>query len=119
VSWRLPGLSCFAALRGEQKLYAYQGAGQDLREITRYTRAEWGEAQCLKYLSRIEAAAEQVAKGKGAFKTANDLNPGLRVVKSGQHPIFCQQRENAPALILATLHERMDMIERLKARRQG
>lgn len=93
-----------------------RGAVSDLEEITRYTNAQWGEAQCLKYISELEAAAATVARGQGRFKTMDELHPMLRMTKSGRHLIFCLPRENAPAVILAILHERMDMMTRLIGR---
>jgi toxin ParE1/3/4 len=44
----------------------------------------------------------------------NSLLPGLRMKAVGRHYIFCLPQTNGPALILAILHERMDVILRLK-----
>lgn len=93
-----------------------RGAAADLREITRYTVATWGEAQCRAYIADLEAAAQAVVRGEGAFKDMSDLLPGLRMVWSGKHCVFCLPRPGQPALILAILHERMDIVARLKDR---
>ncbi|GAP35104.1 hypothetical protein ISF6_0675 [Piscinibacter sakaiensis] len=57
-----------------------------------------------------------MASGDGPFKARDDILPGLRMVWSGKHCIFCMHRPGAPALILAVLHERMDIVARLTAR---
>jgi len=38
------------------------------------------------------------------------------VRRAGQHFLFCLPRKDQPALILAMLHERMDIIARLQER---
>lgn len=93
-----------------------KGAAADLKEITRYTAQQWGEAQCRVYIAQLEKAAEAVAKGEGGFKDMSALIPGLRVATSGKHYIFCLTRPTALPIILAILHERMDIMARLKNR---
>lgn len=99
------------------KLYVLaQGAAADIREITRYTAEKWGEARCRAYIAQIEKAANDVASGQGVFKDMGAFFPGLRVKGAGRHFIFCVSQTDGPALILAVLHERMDMIARLRNR---
>ncbi len=93
-----------------------KGAESDLRDITHYTVAKWGTEQYRIYMAALEEKVEAVARGEGAFKDMSSLMPGLRVATSGKHYIFCMPRSNAPAVILAILHERMDIISRLKSR---
>ncbi|MBK5937724.1 type II toxin-antitoxin system RelE/ParE family toxin [Halochromatium roseum] len=93
-----------------------RGAAEDLREITRYTHRERGTEQCRAYLQQIENAATELALGEGVFRTRDDLYPGVRVRRAGHHYIFCLPRPDEPALILAILHERMDLIARLSER---
>ena len=94
-----------------------KGAAVDLRDITKYTVAKWGEAQCRAYVAELEMAAEAVANGEGVFKDMSFLLPGLRMAFCGKHCIFCMpQRGAAPTIILAILHERMDLMARLKSR---
>jgi plasmid stabilization system protein ParE len=93
-----------------------KGAAADLRDITKYTLANWGEAQCRTYIAELEKAAVAVATGEGVFKDMSTLLPGLRVATSGKHYIFCVPRPDAPSIILAILHERMDILARLKSR---
>lgn len=91
-------------------------AAGDLRSIVNYTNDNWGQEKCLEYVARIEAAACDVASGTGRYMQRDDLIPGLRVRRTGRHYIFCLPQPNQPALILAILHERMNIIARLKER---
>ncbi len=92
------------------------GAAVDLQKIAIYTEKEWGPTQRQEYIRQIETAAIELAQGRGAFRQRDDLCPGVRVRLAGHHYIFCLPRADAPALILAILHERMDIIAQLKER---
>jgi len=91
-------------------------AETDLRAIIRYTHAQWGAAQVHRYVATLKTGINHVVAGKGAFKEMDTLHPGLRVAHCGHHYIFCLPREDAPALIVAILHERMDLIARIADR---
>ncbi len=93
-----------------------KSAQADLKEIVRYTLTEWGAVQCGRYVAALEQQAEALATGKGVFKEMSEILPQLRVALSGKHYIFCLPQENGPAIILAILHERMDVVARLKNR---
>jgi len=93
-----------------------KGAAADLEEIARYTAEQWGEDQCQAYIRQLDEVAEAVAKGQGVFKDMSSLHPKLRMALCGRHYVFCLHRPDAPAVILAILHERMDIIARLKRR---
>ena len=67
-------------------------------------------------IAQIEEAAEELARGHGVYKRRDDLLPGLRVRRAGHHYVFCLPDDDQPALILAILHERMDLIARLQER---
>jgi len=91
-------------------------AEADLRAIIRHTHTQWGAAQVLRYLAKLKTGIANVAAGKGVFKQMSALHPGLRVAHCGHHYIFCLPREGDPALIVAILHERMDLISRIADR---
>lgn len=93
-----------------------KGAAADLKEIARYTAEQWGEEQCRVYIGQLDKAAEALAKGQGVFKDLSSLHPKLRMALCGRHYVFCLPSPDAPAVILAILHERMDIIARLKGR---
>ena len=92
------------------------GASDDLKAITRHTNKRWGEAQCRAYIGQLEKAAKAVAKGEGAFKDLSSLHPLLRMARRGRHYIFCLPRPNALPVILAIVHERMDIMAHLRSR---
>ena len=97
--------------------YVYtRQAEAELREIVRYTTRQWGVAQARAYARQIDTVASALAAGQGVFKDWGDLLPGLRVQAAGSHCVFCVHRPGQTALILAILHQRMDLMARLKDR---
>lgn len=92
------------------------GAADDLENIVAHTTSRWGAEQCRRYVAQLEDAACQLSHGQGNIKTLDDVLPGLRVKLAGHHYLFCLPRLNQPALILAILHERMDLMARLRQR---
>ncbi|MFH1805303.1 MAG: type II toxin-antitoxin system RelE/ParE family toxin [Pseudomonadota bacterium] len=91
-------------------------AEADLRRIIRYTRKEWGTTQVRRYIAKLEQGIVDLAVGQGPFKDVSDLFPTLRMARCEHHYIFCLPRENAPALVVAIFHERMDLMTRLADR---
>lgn len=91
-------------------------AEADLRDIIRYTRERWGDDQTRRYVAKLTRGIEAVAAGKGAYKDVSALYPGLRMVRCEHHYIFCLPRDDAPALVVALFHERMDLMVRLADR---
>lgn len=91
-------------------------AEADLHDVIRYTRNQWGDAQTRSYVAKLQAGMESVASGDGLFKDMSSLYPGLRMVRCEHHYIFCLPRDDAPALVVAIFHERMDLMVRLAAR---
>ncbi len=91
-------------------------AEADLREIIRYTRKQWGDAQVRSYIAKLEGGIARLAAGEGAFKDMTALYPALRMVRCEHHYIFCLPRDDAPSLVVAIFHERMDLMLRLADR---
>lgn len=91
-------------------------AEADLRDIIRYTRRQWGDAQVRRYVGALERAIARLAAGEGTFKDMSALHPALRMAHCEHHYIFCLPRRDAPALIVAIFHERMDLMLRLSGR---
>jgi toxin ParE1/3/4 len=50
------------------------------------------------------------------FKDMGAVLPGLRMKRVAQHCIFCVPQVSGPALSLAVLHQRMDLLALLKNR---
>lgn len=91
-------------------------AEADLRSIIRYTRKQWGAAQVRRYIGDLDAGIIRLVAHDATFKDMSALYSGLRTARCGHHYVFCLPRVNAPALIVAILHERMDLMTRLADR---
>lgn len=99
------------------QLYVLTTAAEgDLREVVRYTRRQWGSAQARHYVRQLQSCAGALAAGDARYRDMANLHPGLRMIHCEHHYIFCLPRIEAPALIVAILHERMDLIARVAAR---
>lgn len=88
----------------------------DLEDIAEYSIKKHGESQMLKYIGNLEDDAEKLSSGILPFKTLVAINPNLRMKKSGKHYIFGLMQDNAPMIVVAFLHERMEILQRLKNR---
>ncbi|MCL1826049.1 MAG: type II toxin-antitoxin system RelE/ParE family toxin [Betaproteobacteria bacterium] len=93
-----------------------EAAEADLRGIIRYTRKRWGDAQVRRYIVKLKQGIARLAAHQGAFKDMSALYPALLMAHCEHHYVFCLPRENAPALIVAIFHERMDLMVRLAQR---
>ena len=88
----------------------------DLRGIIRYTRKQWGDVQARHYVAKLEQGIARLAASQGPFKDMSELYPTLRMAHCEHHYVFCLPRGNAPALIVAIFHERMNLMTRLADR---
>ncbi len=91
-------------------------AGQDLRAIWFYTVTRWGEEQADRYLGLLEHCFERLAEHKTQGKTFSSLYPHVRIMRCEHHYIFYLSSHGTPLIILAVLHERMDLLSRMRAR---
>lgn len=93
-----------------------EAAEADLRSIIRYTRAQWGDEQVRDYVAKLTCGFERISSRDGPGKDMSALYPALRMLRCEHHHIFALPRDNAPALIVAIFHERMDLMARLTYR---
>ena len=91
-------------------------AEADLREVIRYTRKQWGDAQARTYLAKLKHCIECVVLGQGFAKDLTAIYPDLRMVHCEHHYIFCLPRADDPALVVAIFHEQMDLMTRVADR---
>ncbi|WP_130872443.1 type II toxin-antitoxin system RelE/ParE family toxin [Pseudomonas bubulae] len=91
-------------------------AEADLRGIIRYTRQQWNDQQVRVYIGRLERGIARLAARQGANRDMSDLYPTLLMAHCEHHYAFALPREGGPALIVAILHERMDLMTRLAER---
>lgn len=88
-------------------------AAEDMRGVIRYTSRTWGAAQARRYAESLERGIIRLAGNPAQFRDMGALYPALRMARSEHHYVFCLPRDAAPALIVAILHERMDLMARL------
>jgi hypothetical protein len=69
-----------------------------------------------RYIAKLERDIASLAARKGLFKDISVVYPALCMAHCQHHYVFCLPRKNAPALIVAIFHERMDLIVRLAER---
>jgi toxin ParE1/3/4 len=92
------------------------GAEADLRAIVRYSRSTWGEAQARRYLGALTDAIGRLAAGTPSARRLDEIHPGLLVLHNQHHFIFGVVQLGEPMLVVAILHERMDLMARMTGR---
>ncbi len=91
-------------------------ADADLDAIVDYTRREWGDAQARRYLEKLRKCLDVISNDDMRYRVETGFAAPVRVMRCQHHYIFCQPRVGEPALILAILHERMDLTARIAER---
>lgn len=91
-------------------------AEADLREIARYTMREWGERQAKQYETLLETCFQGIAESSVLSRPFSERYPQVRVTRCEHHDIFYLLPEGTRPRIIAVLHERMDMLARLRDR---
>ena len=91
-------------------------AQDDLREIARYTLKQWGKAQSLRYAALLEQCFIEIAARSRLSRPVLERYPILRASRCEHHYVFYLHPDDQPPQIIALLHEKMDMIQRLKNR---
>jgi len=91
------------------------GAESDVRKILEYTLERWGSKQAAKYAFLLEDAIEKLAARELDGRGFSTNLPDVRVQRCEHHYIFFQPGDQS-LLILAILHESMDLMTRLRER---
>ena len=91
-------------------------AEEDWRDIVNYTFDNHGEAQTRKYMDQLEKCISDLSIGEGFYKAMDGLIPDICLKHCEHHYIFGLMRDNKPMLVIAILHERMDLMVQLKRR---
>ena len=95
--------------------YAFtRSAKEDLLDIWLYTQETWGEAQADRYQEDLHGCCERVAVGVVRAKSVPGID-GVKVHHCRHHYLFFIEQRGT-IVIIAVLHERMDLIERLRDR---
>ena len=91
-------------------------AEAELREIARYTRRQWGDAQSRRDAQILATCFQKIAAGEVVPRRPSTQFPDLLVTRCERHVIFYLHPEGEKPRIVAVLHERMDMIARRRHR---
>lgn len=87
-------------------------AETDIREIGRYTEAEWGRAQRRLYLSGMETCFRHLAGNPRLAAARAEFSPPVRIQRYEKHLIVYAEEDDG-ILIVRVLHESMDVPTRL------
>lgn len=93
-----------------------QLAAKDLKDIARYTLTQWGKKQSLEYANLLDKRFQEIADKTAVSRSFSNLYPQIRVTHCEHHYIFYVHDEGERPCILAVLHERMDLVSRLRDR---
>lgn len=93
-----------------------QAAEADLRAVIRYSRVEWGAEQARSYADALEQAIQLLVDYPHRHRALPKVHPDVRIARCRHHLIFALPMDGGPTLILAILHERMDLMARLAHR---
>lgn len=102
-------------------MHAYpltKDAEADLEGIARSTIIEWGKDQAGLYIDKLQQCFQKLVTKHVRSKTFSPQFPHVFVISCEHHYVFYLHHENEKPLIIAVLHERMDMLACLKKRLQ-
>ncbi|MEX1119756.1 MAG: type II toxin-antitoxin system RelE/ParE family toxin [Terrimicrobiaceae bacterium] len=89
------------------RLVLTEAALADLRSISDYTLATWGEEQEKRYISNMWSRLESLQLDPASGRRRDDLFPGCRLVSEGRHVILFR---SSPGVleVVRVLHSAMD-----------
>jgi len=91
-------------------------AEHDLLEIGRYTMRTWSVEQAISYLSSFEEHFASLARQDALEKAVFDHRSDYRVSRCQHHFVFFVREADGGVIVLAVLHENMDLIARFRDR---
>jgi len=91
-------------------------AEDDLLGIAVYTIENWGLKQLDIYEAGLVRCFVAIASGEARTQAPIPQRPELLSTRCQHHVIFWLRQKGSPPLIVAILHETMDLINRLKER---
>ncbi|HXT13759.1 MAG TPA: type II toxin-antitoxin system RelE/ParE family toxin [Candidatus Angelobacter sp.] len=93
-----------------------EAADQDLLAIARYTIRKWGVEQARRYEAILEDCFSAIAKGKIRPRVFLKRRPELLFTHCEHHYVFYVIKDDGWPLVIAVLHENMNLVARLKQR---
>lgn len=91
-------------------------AEADVDNILEYTLLKFGERQMHKYKDQLKECLKRMSRDFGNIRSMKDVDPSLCFMRCQHHYIFGLLQNNRPIYIIAILHEKMDLTERIKER---
>ena len=91
-------------------------ADDDLLGVARYTIKTWGEEQAKDYAGKLRSCFEAIGCGKARPRELLKARPKFLVIRCEHHYVFYRLRKGQSPLIIAVLHENMDLMNRLRDR---
>lgn len=91
-------------------------AERDLFAIAAYTFEQWGVTAAERYEAALTACLLGLAIGRLRARRPLAHRPDVLVRRCEHHFVFVLRRKQKPLLVLAVLHESMDLLQRLRAR---
>ncbi len=91
-------------------------AEKDWRGIVRYTLDNFGKRQVEKYTNSLLKCLDDLASGVGRYKEIGVSGHPVLIKRCQRHYIFALSQTDQPLLVIAILHEQMDLMQRLKYR---
>ena len=92
------------------------GAADDLLSIALYTDRTWGRKQARKYATQLESHFEALTRVERQEKAVFGHRDDFHVSRCQHHYVFFVRDEDANVLVLAVLHENMDLLARFRER---
>lgn len=93
-----------------------EAADEDLLGIVRYTIKTWGIQQARLYGTLLENHFKDIGQGKARGRIFSQKRPELLYTHCEHHYVFYFVREDGYPLIIAELHEHMQLGARIKIR---
>ncbi len=94
-------------------------AEEDINDIARYTLKQWGKAQSMRYAEKLERCFQAVVDGVAYSYQFSEVYPQVKVCRCEHHYIFYIYPDKRQPVIIAVLHERMDILVQLKKHLSG
>ncbi len=91
-------------------------AASDIRDIGRHTLTRWGRRQQQRYARQLESCCQAIGDGTTVSRTFSDNYPSVHVMRCRHHYVFFLTPAGGKPVIIAFLHERMDLTARLQKR---
>ena len=91
-------------------------AKSDIEDILEYTFDSFGKRQMLKYKGQLEHCLKQLSSNLTSYRNLDIDGISIQSLHCQKHYIFAMDRQDRPLLIIAVLHEKMDLVKRLTNR---